>query len=253
MLTWPVIPHEEVEKSDLNRFHRGPSHECRQLVKLEIDLIATVKSQWGSILAERHTDPTIAEAALCDSYRYAELPEPNIIWAENPLNAFMILLNRPDLVDVGAKILGKIWNSAHAEIYHHIRPDSVRYAMAYTNPRAEIIGDLGKIDFDPLGEDLNVALRKRIGQIYPAFNLNSIPLALQDYRVAYLSYFDFFQQIGIDIPQAQMTIDLAQSCGWCWAFENLAILCPKFSRIAYNSQGEIVTIEYDGLNILSGK
>jgi hypothetical protein len=247
---WQTIPHREIDRSVVPAKPRTTSGSSRHLVKLELDLMPEVKSAWGCILADTTTDCQTAERTIDRCYEYIGRPRPHILWAENPLNAMMILLNRPDLVDVGAKILGSIWNSAHAEIYAHIAPDSVRMAMAYTNPRAEIVGNINTIDFDPLGEYLNRTLRRKIAQIYPDFNLNSIPLALQDYRIAYLSYFDFFQQIGIEIPQVQLTIDLAKSCGWCWAFENLAIVCPKPSRITYGEESQVKSIEYDWLNIL---
>jgi hypothetical protein len=249
MLMWQAIPHRDIEQSEMRSIVRSGGN-CRRLVKLELDLMPTIKAKWGHILADTTTDKQMAERSISDCYSYLGLSQPYILWADNPLNAMMILLNRPDLVDVSAKILGKIWNSAHVEIYQQILPTSVRVAMTYTNPRAEIVGDIGKIDFDPLGEYLNQVLRNKITQIYPSFNINTIPLALQDYRTAYLSYFDFFQQIGIDIPQIQMTIDLAKSCGWCWAFENLAIVCPKPSRVLYGKDDEAIAIEYDRLNIL---
>jgi hypothetical protein len=74
---------------------------------------------------------------------------------------------------------------------------------------------------------------------------------MQDYRIAYLSYFDYFHQIGIDIPQIQLLVDLAQSCGCCWAFDKIAILTPKPSAIEFSDRGELLALVYDGINILN--
>jgi hypothetical protein len=73
---------------------------------------------------------------------------------------------------------------------------------------------------------------------------------MQDYRIAYLSYFDYFHQIGINIPQIQLLVDLAKSCGCCWAFGKIAILTPKPSTIEFSQRGELRSLVYDGVNIL---
>ncbi len=78
-----------------------------------------------------------------------------------------------------------------------------------------------------------------------------LPVPVQDYRIAYLSYLDYFYTLGVNIPQVKIFTHLAVSSGWCWAFENLAIVTPKPTTIDFNDRGELTAIDYDGVNIVS--
>jgi hypothetical protein len=236
-------------KSTLD-FTKNLSNYKRKLVKLEVDYITQIKAKWEQILANDRTDRQRAERAIADCYQSAGFTAPKIVWAENPLNAIMVLVNRRDLVSIGDQILQKIWDSCHQEIYTKIDPEEVRMVMAQANPRAEIVGDIYNIKFDPWGDYFNSLLMRQVPKIYPDLNLAELPVPLQDYRVAYLSYLDYFYTIGISIPQIEPLIDLAQSAGWCWAFENLAIVTPKPSQVAFNDAGELIAIDYEGVNIL---
>jgi hypothetical protein len=222
----------------------------RNLVKLEVDFIPQVREKWEKILADRTTDRERAENAINACYLYAGLERPRILWSENPLNAIKILVDRPDLSDVGTKILRQIWNTCNQTIESQIHLEFIDVVKAYANPRAQVIGEQQQIAFDPLGDFLNQVSIAEIKKIYPQLDPASLPATTQDYRIAYLSYFDYFYQIGIAIPQIQLLIDLAQSCGYCWAFESIAILTPKPSAIEFNDSGDLLSLVYDGVNIL---
>jgi hypothetical protein len=222
----------------------------RKLVKLEVDFISQIRSNWELILADSTTDRAQAESVISNCYAYVGLAQPRILWAENPIIAISILINRPDLEDVASIILSQIWESANQGIESQIEPDFIQMVMAHANPRARIIGEPPTISFDPLGDYLNQVSIAKIRQVSPLLDLESLPTALQDHRTAYLSYFDFFQEIGINIPQINLLIGLAKSCGCCWAFENIAILTPKPTTIEFNDRGILTTLVYDETNIL---
>jgi hypothetical protein len=222
----------------------------RKLVRLEVDFIPQHKARWEKILADLTTDRQLAENAIEACYNYAGLENPHIIWTENPLTAMKLSLERADLVDVGSSILSKIWATSSTEIEREIAPEFIAVAKAYANPRAQLIGTPQNLAFDPLGDFLNQVSIAEIHKVYPQLDPAKLPVAMQDYRIAYLSYFDYFQQIGIDIPQIQLPIDLAQSCGHCWAFANIAIVTPKPSLIEFNDRGVLISLVYDGVNIL---
>ncbi|MCY7336148.1 MAG: hypothetical protein LH613_08055 [Chamaesiphon sp.] len=225
--------------------------ERRKLVKLEVDFIPQTREKWERILADRTTDYERAEKAIHACYLYAGMERARILWTENPLTAMTILINRPDLVDVGSEISQRIWQSCNREIYRQIEPEFIDVVKAYANPRARILGEQQTLAFDPLGDFLNQVSIAEIQTRYPKIDLSSLPTTMQDYRVAYLSYFDYFHQIGIDIPQIQLLVDLAKSCGCCWAFENIVIMTPKASEIKFSDRGELVSLVYDGVNILA--
>jgi hypothetical protein len=222
----------------------------RKLVKLEVDYIPQSREKWETILSDRTTDREKAENAINACYLYAGLERARVLWTENPLTAMKILLDRPDLVDVGSKILHQICDGCDREIDREIAPEFIDVVKAYANPRAQILGEQHHLAFDPLGDFLNYVSICEIQKIHPQLDLQSLPATVQDYRIAYLSYFDYFHQIGIDIPQIQLLVDLACSCGYCWAFENITILTPKPSAIEFNDRGELVALVYDGINIL---
>ena len=227
-----------------------PIYQGRKLVKLEVDFISQTKANWESILTNLTTDRVLAEHTISNCYAYAGLDRPRILWAENPITAISILINRPDLADVASVILNQIWDSSKNEIESQIDPDFIQMVMAHANPRARIIGEPPMISFDPLGDYLNHVSIAKIRQVCPLLDLKSQPTALQDHRTAYLSYFDYFQEIGINIPQINLLINLAKSCGCCWAFGNIAILTPKPTAIEFNARGVLTALVYDEANIL---
>ncbi len=223
----------------------------RDLVRLEVELIPQIRSRWEKVLADRTTNRSLAESAISNCYDYAGLVQPRILWTENPLTAIGLLINRPDLKDVASQVLSRVWGSCNQEIERQIKPGFIRLAMANANPRAQIAIERRGISFDPLGDLLNQVSISKIQQVYPQLDSSSLPAALQDYRIAYLSYFDYFQQIGLDIPQVQLLVDLAKSCGCCWTFTNIAILTPKPTAIEFDDRGGLQEIVYDGVNILA--
>jgi hypothetical protein len=224
--------------------------ERRKLAKLEVDFIPQSRAKWEKILNNRTTDRDSAENAINACYLYAGLDRARILWTENPLTAMKILIDRPDLVDVGSKILHQVCDSCDRQIEQQIAPEFINVVKAYANPRARMVGEQQKMAFDLLGDFLNQISIYEIQKSYPQLDPTSLPATIQDYRIAYLSYFDYFHQIGIDIPQIQLLVDLARSCGYCWAFENIAILTPKPSAIEFNDRGELIALVYDGVNIL---
>ncbi len=226
------------------------STERRKLVRLEVDFIHQNKQRWENILANLTTDRDLAEQAISACYSHHNLTKPRILWADDPITALKITIDRPDLVNVGSSMLRQIWASCNAEIDRQIAPEFIDVVKAYANPRAELIGDPPSLAFDLLGDFLNQVLNAEIQKVYPQIAPDALPFAMQDYRIAYLSYFDYFRQIGIDIPQIQFPIDLAMSAGWCWAFANIAILTPKPSQIEFNDRGRLLALVYDGTNIL---
>jgi hypothetical protein len=244
------MPGRSVQQEPLAKYLTKALMERRQLVKLEVDFIPQIRAKWEGILSDRTTDRERAENAINACYLYAGLERSRILWTENPLTAMTILINRPDLVDVGKKILHQICDGCDWEIDRQIQPDFIDVVKAYANPRAQIIGEPQVMAYDLLGDFLNQVSIAEIQKSYPQFNPALLPTAMQDYRIAYLSYFDYFHQIGIEIPQIQLLVDLARSCGCCWAFENITIITPKPSTIDFNDRGELVSLVYDGINIL---
>ncbi len=250
MLLSRTVPSTSQSNGTLNNYLPNVSTGRRKLVRLEVDFIPQHKTRWEEFLADLTTDRERATTAINACYRDVGLAQPHILWAENPLTAMTILLNRPDLVDVGSGIFNQIWNSCNTQIESQIAPDFIEVVKAYANPRAQIIEGSQTIAFDPLGDFLNQVLLCEIKKVYPQLDPSSLPVAMQDYRIAYLSYFDYFQQIGLAIPQVQPLVSLAKSCGCCWAFANIAILTPKPSAIEFDDRGKLISLVYDGVNIL---
>lgn len=244
------LPTKSAQPESLAQYLSKVTTVPRKLVKLEVDFIPQSRAKWTEILADRTTNRELAENAINDCYRYAGLEPARILWTESPLTAMTILANRPDLVDVGSQILNQICNGCHEIIDSQISPEFIEVVKAYGNPRAQITGEEQKIAFDPLGDFLNQVSIAEIKKSYPLLDPSSLPAAMQDYRIAYLSYFDYFQQIGISIPQIKPLIDLAKFCGCCWAFENIAILTPKPTEIEFNDHHQLIALVYDGVNIL---
>jgi hypothetical protein len=222
----------------------------RKLVKLEIELIERVRSDWQKILWSTTTDRARAESSIKDCYRYGGLNPPHIVWVDHPLNVIKTSIERPDIGDVSDILIGEIWQS-ELRIQKSIDPISVKRVLTDVNPQYPLgisIEDRCNIS---IFDRMNDRAMRQINNIYADLMGRSITVPFQNYQTGYLSYFDYFLRIGLDIPQVQPTIELAKSCGWCWTFKNLVILTPKPSRLKLDRSRNIIGIIYNDVNILS--
>jgi hypothetical protein len=223
----------------------------RKLVKLEIDLIDRVQADWQTILGSTVTDRIKAESSIKDCYRYTGLNPPSIIWADRPLNVIKILINRPDLYDISDLFISELWQS-ELEIQKSIDPDAVKYVLSHLDPHHPL-DDISTSDrqIGSISERANEIVMSQANNICGNLTDKTIPAAFQNYDTGYLGYFDYFLQIGVNIPAMQPTIDLAKSCGWCWTFEKLVILTPKPSQVKIDRLEQIIDIIYNDLDILN--
>jgi hypothetical protein len=208
-----------------------------------------VRSDWQTSLGNTFTDRARAESSIQDCYRYAGLNPPSIVWIEHPLNIVKISIDRPDLYDISDVFISELWQS-ELEIQKHIDPDSVRQVITTIDPQHPLDISIGNRQLDPIADRLNDRVMSQANNIYTDLTGKTIPTPFQNYQTGYLSYFDYFLQIGINITHLQPAIDLAKSCGWCWTFEKLTILTPKPSKIQVDRLGNIIGIIYDDVNIL---
>jgi hypothetical protein len=222
----------------------------RKLVKLELDFISQVKSEWQTILGDNKTDRAKAETTIKACYRCAGLNTPNIVWADHPINALKTMLDRGNLVNVSGAIANQLWNQSELIIQQTIDPESTASVLTQISPSYLVRTPKGNRQVTAIADRLNEVMMKQLSDLYIDLAAATVPMPHQDYRIADLSYFDYFLRIGLAIPEIQLPIDLAKSCGWCWTFSNLAILTPKPSKIKINRRGEIIAIIYDDVNIL---
>lgn len=231
----------------------------RQLTKLELDLIPQVQADWQNIIQSTTTDRHQAETSIKNCYRYAGLSTPTIIWAAHPLSVIETAIDRRDLTDVSGTIINNIWQS-ELEIQRSINPESTAHIFASIDPQHTVktrhgnqiqISQIATTPSENICQRLNDLVMSRVNDLYGNLTTQAIPAPLQDYRISDLGYFDYFAQIGVDIPQIQPAIELAKSCGWCWTFQGLAILTPKPSKIKIDRQGKILGIIYNNVDILS--
>lgn len=221
----------------------------RILVKLEIDLIDRVRSEWQNILWSTVTDRVKAESSIKDCYRYGGLKIPNIIWLEHPLNVIKISIARPNILDISDMFISELWQS-ELEIQKSVDADAIERVLTNIDPQDSRDNATRDRHDLPIFDRLNERVMNRVNNLYGDLTGSTIPVPFQNYQTGYLGYFDYFLQIGLNIPRIQPVIDLAKSCGWCWTFENLAILTPKPSQVEVERSGNIIGIIYDDVNIL---
>ncbi len=223
----------------------------RKLVKLELDFIDQIKAEWEKILGNTSTDRIKAEATVKACYQSVGLNAPSILWADRPISVIKVLINRTDLRDISGVIINQIWNQSELAIQAAIDPASTLHVLTHVNPNHTVKTPTGKHQIPSIADRLNELVLNQINDLYRDLTEGMMPNPLQDYRISDLGYFDYFLRIGVDIPQIQLAIDLAKSCGWVWTFEKVAILTPKPSKVQIDRHGKIVAIIYDGVNILS--
>lgn len=222
----------------------------RTLVKLEVDFIPQVRSQWASILLDNQTDRAKAEAAIEACYQYVGLDRPTILWAAHPIDVLKILINRLDFENVSGMISDRLWNSGELSIQQAIDPQSTAMVLEHLH-RQQIDSGTSIDQINSIADRMNELIFDRMTKIYSEIYEDSLPSPLQDYQVSDLSYLDYFAKIGVNIPQIQLLVDLATSCGWCWTFKKIAILTPKANQVKVDRDGEVVQIIYDGFDLLS--
>ena len=223
----------------------------RKLVKLELDFTAQVKADWETILGNTVTDRVKAQKSLKACYLAAGLEVPSIRWVDHPVNAIQALINQPDLRDVSGIITNQIWHQSEIAIQTEIDPASTAFVLAQVSPHHTVRTLTGKHQISSIADRLNGLVMTKISDLYWDLTESTIPNPLQDYRISDLSYFDYFMRIGVNTPEIQLAIDLAESCGWVWTFEKVAILTPKPTKVRIDRHGNVVAIIYNGVNILS--
>ncbi len=243
------------DKTNTSRYFRKYLQDIftknRKLVRLEIEAIERISTHWQAILASSHTDIHRAEQSIESCYQQAGLDTPRIIWAEHPLNVIKILFNRPDLYDVSDVFINELWQGELA-IQKAIAAESATQVLNQIDPKYQVKTAKEDRQIEFTADYLNDLVISQVDRIYYDLTERNIPKPFQDYNIGILGYFDYFLQIGIEIPRLQPTIDLAKSCGWCWTFEKLAILTPKHSRVTIDRSGKIMGIIYNDINILNG-
>jgi hypothetical protein len=246
-----MLSNKTVRSAKTSKSLRDLFAKKHQLVKLERDRIDRVQAEWQDILHHSITNSpraqlrqrATAETSIKACYQYAGLDAPNIVWSDWPVNAIKFLFTRPDLVDVSGKIVNEIWLSEQA-IQQAIDPAATLEVLS------RIKKTIGRSPNTVIADRLNELAIDRVKNCYGDSADLRIFNPLQNYSIGNLGYFDYFLQIGVNIPQMQPIIELAKSCGWCWAFEKLAILTPKPARVISDGQGNILAVMIDGLNVL---
>jgi hypothetical protein len=246
-----MLSNKTVRSAKTSRSLRDLFAKKHHLVKLERDLIDRVQLEWQDILYRSNTNlpgaqlsqRATAETSIKACYQYAGLDAPNIVWIDWPVNAIKFLLTRPDLVDVSGQIVHEIWLSEQA-IQQVIDPAAALEVLS------RIKTTIVRSPNTAIADRLNELAIDRVKNCYGDLADLTIFNPLQNYSIGNLGYFDYFLQIGVNIPQMQPIIDLAKSCGWCWAFEKLAILTPKPARVISDGQGNILAMIIDGSNVL---
>jgi hypothetical protein len=246
-----MLSNKTVRSAKTRRSLRELFAKKHHLVKLERDLIDRVQAEWQDILHHSTTNlpgaqqshRATAETSIKACYQYAGLDAPNIVWIDWPVNAIKFLFTRPDLVDVSGQILDEIWLSEQA-IQQEIDPASALEVLS------RIKTTIVRSPNTAIADRLNELAIDRVKNCYGDLADATIFNPLQNYSIGSLGYFDYFLKIGVNIPQMQPIIDLAKSCGWCWAFEKLAILTPKPTQVISDGQGNFLAIIIDGSNVL---
>ena len=201
----------------------------RKLVTLELDLIAQVQIEWQNLLENTSTNRTKAENSIKACYRYLGIDEPKIIWFDTPVGATKFLINSPKLDDISGLIQHQIWQS-EVEIQRSVDSTDILRVLAELKSQQQIDTYAGKLKATTSAARSNQLVINQVQDLVASEIDFKLPDLFQDYNIGYLSYFDYFHRIGVNIPQVQFAIDLAKSCGWCWTFKEVVLLTPKPSR-----------------------
>lgn len=241
-------------------------HKIEKLTSEQLALISTIHSEWTKVAFDTSPiDKSEAEAAIHLAYECASIKPPEqILWFDNPHAAInWIALNATELLElidysvipddtdtytddymVGVNVNKDVSTYVNASVRRRIK-ELVYWSMP------DAVGDISNI----LSAIWYVLLTDSLS--YESYSL--IEDAIEGYAngpssAPMLSYYAYFQAIGVKCPKIEGLIATAKHCGFWWAFDKVAVATPKPLKINLDSNCKLhalseAAVRYKGFNV----
>jgi hypothetical protein len=203
--------------------------------------------KWTKIgLSTERADRPRAENAIKKIYKLAKLEEPEIVWCKCPMCAaisamIISMLSRSSKKNISRKSINKIVESAKGidTSVHQVIVDDI----------CRTVETVFKFKTESVRYEQHLSLKRKDGYAFFGGSL----------WAAYPAFFDYFNEV-LKIEIDRSYLDMAESCGYYWTLDKLAILSDKPLEIHRNSNKQLhkqnsMAIKYEsgwGLYVLNG-
>ncbi|WP_406316341.1 hypothetical protein OHA77_04550 [Streptosporangium sp. NBC_01639] len=183
------------------------------------DVLTAASLRWEEVAFQSGpADRPGAEAGVRLAYRIAGLAEPEkIIWVDSPAAGARAIA----LLGAGKPVRDAVrtgpWERARADVHASLGPTAWPLAWSLTGGRLwEPVGALvARIRRD-------IAAAEESPQVAAALRASTLDAVLGQQDAPWLSLFD-----ALGRPEVTGLVQVAQTAGWWWPFERVAIVCER--------------------------
>ena len=216
-------------------------------------LIQIIRDAWIKIALDTSpTDKQKAEEAIALVYKISRWKPPQqILWFDNPLDAITWIASA---INTGWSFIGNYFWDISTKSVNLVLNVAVDTAIRETLKAATNDNRFHALQ-DILLAVLNVVVDTDVWYNDPRVIEFAV---LQDVRgipdLPELTYYAYFDEIGIDCSQLKGLMETTKHCSFWWAFKDTAVLTPNPSEIRLDSNGELhgegaPAVTYKGFNI----
>ncbi len=200
-----------------------------QLTEEQEARLSAIRDRWIAVgLSTAPADRPRAEAAARLAYRRAGLSDAvRIIWAGSPMAGAAIAMRLIQRAS-GLRYAADIMNAPIAAVTRRAAD------LIATEVSTQITNDVAHPVAAPVvaqaWEPVNHEVARRITHpmTMPGYAQHDAPR---------LAFFDTLGQCGMDVSELDALMELAESCGWWWPFNDVCVLSERASHLAHDERG----------------
>ena len=140
---------------------------------------------------------------------------------------------------VGSQVRAQVWDQVGPQVWDQVRDqvwaqvwDQVR-DQVWAQVRAQVSDQVGSQVWDQVRDQVWDQVRD---QVWAQVRAQVWKCAYGAHDAGPLSFYDFFRGTFQLADKAAGLIDVAQSCGWVWPFENVAVITSRPAKLAFNDE-----------------
>jgi len=202
-----------------------------ELTLAQEDRLIAIGDRWiAAGLSTERADRPRAESAVTCAYRRAGVPGAvRTIWASSPMAGARIadsLMQRASTPRAAVDVVTPIKRLAAQRVSEALDPAvSSRLAMLVEQPVETRVG--GEV-WGPIAQQVARLITRPIP--VPAYG---------QHDARWLALYDGLSEFGLNISDLDSLMEIAQSCGWWWSFDDVCVLTERPVRLARDERGRL--------------
>jgi len=195
------------------------------------DVLIPLRDKWiAAGLSTAPADRARAEAAVRHAYRRAGRSDAvRMIWALSPMAGAHIT----DSLTRRAKV-----PRAVADVVTPLRRVVTRRASSVVSDAVSLY--VATMLAQPVEAEVGAPVWAPINQQMARLIKHPIPVpAYGQHDARWLAYYEGLGELGVDVSELDALMEMAQSCGWWWPFDDVCVLTERYSRLARDARGRL--------------